>query len=303
MKSLIALLSFFVFGTLLSAKDTVPVAAKDKEDAQAAKPNQRIEEVFENNHKLLRFHDKDGKKTKDIDLVSKETKIRVSKEKIFDHSSFGLKISSKIAETIEEMRKSSGRDVELYRSELKEVSFSGNKQFVVVEDGYLDFVDFAEASDGERSEDPTETGCVTTVYDSDGNKVLELSKDEGWRPIVSNTGQIFIVVVGEYGKQRIMNRKKEILAEIPYFSGGALFSERERFIIFTEMTYGSDKSSISVFDTQNDKFELRKLVVSNLVFKNIKKIEILEDKREIVISHEPFHVRVAKGNEIDRVRF
>ena len=280
-------------------------AFSDKVDAatETVKSKRRIAEVFENGHKLIRFYDNDGKKKKDINLDQKETKIRISKDKAFDASQYKIKISAEVMEAIKESRKRDNRDVELFRREFRETSFSGNNKFVAVEDGYLDFMEFADASDGELSETPVETDRVTTVYDSDGNKILELNKNDGWQPIGSNAGQFFIVTIGEYGKYRIMNRKKEILAEIPYFSGGAFFSERERFIIFEEMTYGSDKSSLSVFDTQNNKFELEKIVVSNLVFKNVEKMEILEDKREIIILHTQFHVRVAKGNETDRVRF
>lgn len=284
MKSLIALLLISALATVLPAKDTEPSTAKTKEAAQVAKPKQRIEEVFKNNRKLIRFHDKNWEKTKEIDLESKETKVRINKDKVFDPSSFKLKISSQIAGTIEETRKSSGRDVELYRSESRKASFSGNKQFVVVEDGYLDFVDFADSSDAERSEDPIEIQQTDTVYNLDGIEIIKLTREEGGVAAISNTGEFLVLVTGEAG-ERLINRKKEILAEIPFHADGIYFSANDRFIVFTKLTYGSDKCSISIFDTHNNKLELEKLVVSNLVFKNIERMEISETKREIIIQH------------------
>lgn len=285
MKSFATLLLISVFATVLPAKDTEPAAAKAKEATQAAKTKQRIEEVFENNRKLIRFHDKDGKKIKEIDLEQKETKIRINQNKPFNPSNFKLKISSQIAETIEEIRKSSGRDVELYRSEYKEVSFSGNKQFVVVEDGYLDFVDFADASDGERAEEATESVRVTTIYGQEGNKIIELSKADGWQPIVSNTGEFFIVTIGEYEKHRIINREKETLAEVSYHRGNKFFSTHDRYILLENEPEGSEHCEWTIYDTKERKLELGKVLLKECSG-DVNKIEILEDKREIVMRHE-----------------
>lgn len=300
MKSLITLPLLFVFTSVLLAKDP-DTSAKIKEAPQAAGPKYRIEEVFENNRKLIRFHDKAGKKIKEIDLGSKETKIRISKERIFDRNGFKVNISTEVAEAIESLRKRSGRDVEHLRQETLEGWISDNKKYLVLEESRLDFVEYADIkSDSEFAEDPIETGSITRVYDTDGKEILTFTEDEGRGATVSNSGNFFLIAYGDVGG-RIINSRKEVLAEIPFNATSGYFSDSDRYFLLVNDSIPWGKATISVFDTKENKLELEKLEVEAAVVRGIKKVEIFELQRELVITHSgDVKTRTIK---VDRIRF
>ncbi len=285
MKSFIALLMISALATMLLAKDTEPTPTKAKDIPQVASPNQRIEEVFENNHKVIRFHDKSGKKVKELGVGETEIRTHIGKEKVFDRSGLKVNISTAVAEAIESLRKHSGRDIEHVRQESNSARISDNKKYLVLEESRLDFVEYADIkSDSEYAEDPVENTSIARVYNAEGKEILTLNNTEGWNPLVSNTGQFFAVTVGESEGLKILNLRKEILAEVS-FLGPTFFSDNDRYILLVDDLIPGGKAAISVFDTKENKFELNKLTIPNSAFKNIEKMNISEDKREITIIH------------------
>ena len=198
--------------------------------AKAAPSHGRIERVKESGNEIIRVFNKDGEKIREFHLGMKDVKVRVSKKQKFNPSSISVYISSRVADAIENTRKESGRDVVLYRRESHWSSLGGNGKFVAITDDYADFVEVSDALDGERTEEATEISNTTSVYDSEGNKILELNKEDGWQPVVSNTGNYFIVTVGEYERHRIINRQKKLMAEVDYHSGRKFFSSDDGFV-------------------------------------------------------------------------
>jgi len=285
MKSLIALLLLSVFATDLPAKEKESPATKAEESPQPANPKQRIEEVFENNRKLIRFYDKVGNKIKELEVGVKETRTRISKENAFDHAGFKVSISTDVAAVIEARRKHSGRDIELVRQESNSARISDNKKYLVLEESRLDFVEYADIKyDSEYVEDPAENTSVSRVYNAEGKEILMLNNTEGWNPLVSNTGQFFAVTIGESEGLKILNLKKEVLAEVS-FLGPTYFSDNDRYILLVNDLLPGRKAEVSVFDAKENKLELRILLLEECCG-DTNKVEILEDKREIIIRHE-----------------
>ena len=284
-------------------KNDVSSAGNPKEIAQTAKSKQRIEEVFENNHKLIRFYGKDGRKTKDINLKQKETKIRISKAKDFNPSGFKIKISSVVIAVIEENRKSYGRDISFTRQESRTAHPNQNGRFFAVDSSYLDFVEFADARDGELSGDPVETDRVTAIYEQYGTKIFELNRSDGWQPIVSNTGQFFVVIFGENEKTRIINRNKEVLAEFNGVVRPVFFSENDKYILLVYFNPNDETgtATLSVFDTTKNKLELKKIILPWSTFAANESPEIYEDTRTMIIRHawEP----ATKEAKVDTIQF
>lgn len=287
------------------AQSTIPAAQQQPVSSGAIKAdskNTRVKRMLGRDRKALKFFDKEGKQIKEISLVGKKTKIRISKDKPFSSKGFEIKISTNVEAAIEEMRKSSGRDINFGRSETITAAFSPNKKFVYTYYRYIEGINFADASDSEISDEPIDYGGITTVYDLEGNGIVEMRNDEGIWPIISNTGQFFVVVNGDDTAQRIINRRKEILAEVPRYSGKTLFSDNDRFIIMADKNWlDPDNWAISVFDTQNNKLEMRKLVVPDSVLSYVEKTEISESKRELTIYH--YVPEVNKDKAIERVSF
>lgn len=301
MKIFIALLLIAVSVFPLSAKDTNSTAAEAKGIPPSATPKPRIEEVFENNQKLIRFNDKDGKKIKELVVGVKDTRTRIGKEKIFDRSGFKVSISTDVAAVIEARRKHSGRDIELVRQESNSARISDNKKYLVLEESRLDFVEYADIKyDSEFAEDPAENVSVARVYNAEGKEILTLNNTEGWNPLVSNTGQFFAVTIGESEGLKIINLKKEVLAEVS-FLGPTYFSDNDRYILLVNDLLPGRKAAVSVFDTESMNLESEKLEVDVEVFRGIKRMEIFEPQREIVITHAgDVKTRTIK---VDRLRF
>jgi len=294
MRTILFVVAFFVGAVVAQAQ---PPAESSR--SQNLK-NGRIGRASEKGKTVLRFVDKDGKRIKDIDIEPKETNIRISKNKVFDPADFAVKISTRGVEHLKKMRET-GRDVVFTRREGKEISISRNGRFVAVEESVSDFSDYADANDSERGEGPDEYAAVSKIYNLDGDVILELSMAEGWQPVVSNTGKFFVVTVGEYGKQRIINSSRVILAEIPYHIGGKFFSENDRYILLANKIHGTDLCELTVFNTSDNKLELKKSVLPWSTFQGIEKLEISEKDRIMIIHHtwDP----AVKEAKVDTVRF
>ena len=255
-------------------------------DAGSGNPQpkrEHIEHLFDKDHEVIRFIDKDGKKTKEINLQAKETRIRIGKTEIIDQKSIG--ISPKVLTEIEEIRKSHGRDIVFSRQESREARFSQNEKFVIVDDLYLDFIELADARDAELSGDPVETVGKTRIYNAEGNLLCELARTDGWQPVLSNSGEYLIVTIGDYEKHRILNLQKEILAEMPYHNGNKWFSPNDRFILLEDRPQYSEKSSITVYDTKKKKINLNAVVVDGRIFTEIESMRISEGNRTVFIKH------------------
>lgn len=244
-----------------------------------------IERVKEKGHEVIRFFDKDGKRIKELNLEKKDIKIIVSRSKRFYPLGFKVNISTWVAEVIENARKEFGRDIELYRQESHWSSLSGNGKFMVITDDYADYVELADANDSERADGATEIRNITTIYDLEGNKIIELPKEEGWQPVISNTGQFFVVTVGEYERHRIVNRNKKIIAEFEYHVGNKFFSENDVYILMTNKIPDSDLCELTVFNTRENRLELKKTILPWNTFQGIEKNEIFEDTRIMVIHY------------------
>lgn len=242
-----------------------------------------IERLFDKDHEVIRFIDKDGKKTKEIAIQTKETRIRIGKTELIDQKSVG--ISPKVLTEIEEIRKSHDQDIVFSRQESREARFSQNEKFVIVDDLYLDFIELADARDAELSGDPVETVGKTRIYNAEGNLLCELARTDGWQPVLSNSGEYLIVTIGDYEKHRILNLQKEILAEMPYHNGNKWFSPNDRFILLEDRPQYSEKSSITVYDTKKKKINLNAVVVDGRIFTEIESMRISEGNRTVFIKH------------------
>lgn len=255
----------------------------DAKDSRSKRP--RIEQTRDNDHEVIRFYDKAGKKTKEFQLGQTETRVVLKKQKAFNAASFGLKISTSVAELLEAGRKRSGRDMAVKRRISKHASVTQDGKYVVVHDSRGDFLEHADGRDVENWEYPeaVETEDSETVYDSDGREVLRLSENDGHGISVSNTGKYFAIGYGDTGG-RIINAQKEVLAETPFMENNLYFSENDKYIIFVEGG-GIGGATISVYDTENKKLELRKLVVNGSFFQGIDEIKISEPNREIIVQH------------------
>lgn len=262
-----------------------------------------IEDVTENGHRMLRFFDKDGKKAKDIPFESKDVSLRVQKGKPFTPAAYKIKMSTQLAQDIGDMCKVSDRDVALIRKESKEANFVRDGKFLVTEESVSDFLEPADADDSERAESPAEFSQISRVYDRAGNLILELPREEGWQPVVSNTGQYFVVTVGEYQKSKILNRSRNVLAEFDGSFGPVLFSRTDRYILLVQYR-PEDRTGtafISVFDTNTNKLGLKKIPVPWSVFASNETPEIQEDTRTLIVRHawDPG----TKAAKVDKVQF
>ncbi|MCM2267180.1 MAG: hypothetical protein NDI60_05320 [Elusimicrobiales bacterium] len=267
--------------TLLHAQAR-PVAQKEA-DGNIKGKGPRIERAIEKGKEILRFHDVKGRKTREISIENKNTQIRVSKSKPFDHSRFKIRISTQVADAIENTRKRTGRDISVTRREEREMSIERGGKFAIVSVHSSDFVEVADPLDSERAEDPVEASSEFSVYDAEGNDILTL-ENHGDGATISNTGNYFLVLNGS-GGEHVINRSKEVLAEIPFVVYQAYFSPNDRYLVLVELSAASSECPISVYDTVNKKLELRKLSVDKMVFQSVDEIDISEEKREIVIRH------------------
>ena len=273
----------------------------DAGDGNPQSKRGHIERLFDKDHEVVRFIDKDGKKTKEINLRAKETKIKIGKTDLLDQKKIG--ISPKVLAEIEEIRKSHGRDIVFSRQESREARFSQNEKFLIVEDLYLDFVEFADARDSELSGDPVETGGQVSIYGIDGNKIFEISKNEGMRPIVSNTGQYIVMLSNEEKKNKIYNTNKKILAEFDGPTGPLFFSQNDRYILLVHFSPddGTGMTTLSVYDTTRNKLEIKKIALPWSTFSSNETPDIQENTRTMIIRHEWDPAQEAART--DRIRF
>lgn len=278
----------------LNAQETSTKTVKTKSE------HGRIEQVREGGNKIMRFFDRDGKKTNEIQLGETTVRARLKKNTRYSATDFGLKLSSGVARALDSAAKGS-RDVVIQRRISKEARKNDKGNFWAVSDLRSDFLDYADVqSEDEYTESPVETERISTVYDLDGNEIVKIPGKEGWHPIVSNTGRYFIVTVGEHKGLRILNRNKAVLAEVP-FVGSAYFSESDRYILLIEDLLPGGKAAVNVFDTKENKLELRKVVVNRLTFQTIKQMEILEPSREIIVKH--IWNPQAQESKVEKVKF
>ncbi|MHB0997513.1 MAG: hypothetical protein ACYC2I_14200 [Elusimicrobiales bacterium] len=273
-------------------------------DAGSGNPQPKqghIERLFDKDHEVIRFMDKDGKKTKEINLQAKETKIRIGKTEFIDQKKLG--ISPKVLTEIEEIRKSNDRDVVFSRQESREARFNQNEKFLIVEDLYLDFVELADARDAELSGDPVETGGQVSIYGNDGNKIFEISKNEGIRPIVSNTGQYIVMLSNEEKQNKIYDTAKKILAEFDGPTGPLFFSQNDRYILLVHFNPddGTGMAALSVYDAVKSKLEYKKIMLPWGTFSSNETPDIQENTRTMIIRHEWDPAR--KAAKTDRIRF
>lgn len=284
----------------------LPLHAQDKspDGVKKAEPKRgRIERVKEKDDEIIRFFDKDGKKTREVRLGERTHKVRINKSKRFNRASLKVNVSKKVADIIESARKESGRDIELHRQESHWSSMSGDGNFVSVIDNYADYIEVADARDDERSEGATEIASTTTIYDLAGNKILELSKDEGWQPVVSNTGQFFVVTLGEYEKSRLIAQDKRVLAEFDGVVAPVFFSMNDRYALLLHFDPQADSKNalLTVYDTLADKLESKKLSIPWRIFSSNETPEINEETRTIIIRHKWDSIK--KTSEVDTVHF
>ena len=273
-------------------------------DAGSGNPQpkrEHIERLFDKDHEVIRFIDKDGKKTKEINLQAKETRIRIGKTEFIDQKKLG--ISPKVLTEIEEIRKSHGRDIVFSRQESREARFSQNEKFVIVDDLYLDFIELADARDAELSGDPVETGGQVSIYGIDGNKIFEISKNEGMRPIISNTGQYIVMLSNEEKKNKIYKTDKKILAEFDGPTGPLFFSQNDRYVLLVHFSPddGTGMATLSVYDTAKNKLEFKKIALPWSTFSSNETPDIQENTRTMIIRHEWDPAREAART--DSIRF
>lgn len=278
----------------------MPLCAQQK--IKEAGKHGRIERVKENDYEVVRFFDKSGKKTREIQLKEDDLKIRISNKNAFKSSDLEIKISPTVESAIREMREMDNkRDVQLHRRISRDSWFNGNGRFLIVEEGYADFLRFADSKDGESSGEPTETESVITVYDQNGAKLLELPKSEG-AVSVSNTGNFFVVTVGEYEKTKIMDKDKHSLAEFA-FHGNYYFSETDRYIllVYFNPEENANDAALTVYDTKENKLELKKVILPWRIFASNKTPEINENTRTMII-RQSWNPKTKKAKE-DVIRF
>jgi len=261
----------------------------------------RIEQVVERGHRVIRFVDKTGKKLKELPVDSKDTVVRVRKDKGFRPGDFKVKISTQLAQDIEDMRKGSKRDIALIRKESKEARVVRDNQYLVLEESVSNFLEYADADDSERAESAAESSLLTHVYDREGNKILELSGDEGCQPVVSNTGHFFVVTVGEYAGAKILNRNREVLAEFDATVGPVFFSMNDKYILAVKYNPSSKTglSTLTVFDTKENKFS--EVTIPWGVFAADEIPEIDETGRKLIMRHawDP----ATKAAKVDTIQF
>lgn len=242
-----------------------------------------IEHGSESGHEVFRFFDKGGVKRREIRLGQKTLKAKLDRNTPYNAATFGLKISSDVARWLEAARKKSDADMEVERRFSKYAEATPDGKFVVLQDRRDDFLKFADGRVTELYGEAVERESQTTVYDEDGNEILQLTDSEGWHPRVSNTGRYFVVTIGDSKGLRILNRDKAALAEVP-FVGPVYFSDTDRFILLVEWV-PSGKASISVYDTVNKKLELGKILVARSTFQSINTVTIIEGNRTLIIKH------------------
>lgn len=243
----------------------------------------RIERVEKNEQEVVRFFDKDGKMTREMQLGVFETKARLKKDKAFDSATFGMKISTTLASALESGRKHFGKDMEVKRRISKSAYASANGNYLVVEEHRADFLNYVGVTESESSGEAVEAEKNISIYDLSGNEVFKVGPDEGFGASISNTGDYIFVGVEGIG-QKVFNQNKELLATIPINSGNQYFSENDKFVIFVERT-SSDMCAISVYDTKENRFELRKINVDAMIFQGIKWVKISETERRMTIQH------------------
>ena len=285
-----------VFCTSLSLNAQQVSTATVKSEGRHA----RIERITEKGHDIVRFYNKDGKKTKEVQLGEIEKTARLGKNKSFNAATFELKISSTLAGKVESLRKRSGRDIEVMRRTSKEAETSENGKFLVVEDSQGDFIDYADATEGESSGEVAESVMSNTIYDLQGKQVLTISNEEGWHPRCSNTGKYFVVTLGESAGLAILDIQKNRLAEVS-FVGPVYFSENDRYILLVDDLGEAGKAAITVYNTESKELELRKVIVDVMVFRGVDFANVSEDRREMTIQHV---WNAGKQEErVDTVRF
>ncbi|MHB0995281.1 MAG: YncE family protein [Elusimicrobiales bacterium] len=279
----------------------MPLCAQEKSQGTEKSDTRtgRIEHVKEQNRDVIRFWDKDGKIIRDIDVSSEENTEHVSKEKAFNQAASKVKVSSKVAERIESLRKESGRNIAILQRTNREIFIGKNSKQVAIAESVYDFVDFADANDGERTEDAAEILNTLIVYDSTGKEIFRRENQPGGVEM-SNTGEYFVVAKVPKGVD-IINRNNEVLGAVLAEPERVYFSPKDRYVLVLHFTGNTDSIAITVFDTKERKLEFARVYAPWGMFASNEIPVINENKRTISVQHawEP----ATKTAKVDTVRF
>lgn len=297
MKKMI-LLVFSFFAVVVVAQAQVPSTTTAIPHSKGG----RMEQVYKNGRKIVRFFNKDGHLTKELKSETIETKADIAKGKSFDPSSFKISLSSTMVAGIELARKKyPGRDMFVVKTNILEVRASANEKFIIVDEYYTADIDFADASDSEVLPAPGEADRESRVYDSEGNELVKITDTDGGVLQVSNTGKHIVLNGPESGGIRVLNLSKAVLADLPLSDPNIYFSDSDKYIIFAELTPEHDWS-VSVFNTHNLAFERGKLVVPNATLQGIESFNISEKQRKITIVHSRTH-SLTEEPKVDKLVF
>lgn len=264
---------------------------------------EQIKQINDNNNTFIQFVDKKGRVIKNVNVGTSETTTKIPSRKEFNPTKLRLPISTKTISIIELMRKEDERDIILLRRELKEPFIRHNGKFVVIEENVYYFIEYDNANDSERADSPTELQMLTTIYDISGNKIFELTQKEGYRATVSNTGNFFLISLGEYGPWRLVTKSKKALAEFPGSISYICFSKTDKYIFVVQFDPEKDTEMaiLNIVDTSQVGRPPLKIRVPWSMFSANESPVIDEENRTLTVQHawEP----ATREAKVDSIRF